>query len=72
MKDYLEIKFWKLAIYIIRKGYGADCPASDLEWFYKHVVREETFADKVFSRCASCKAKETIDWIEGHIELINS
>lgn len=26
MKTYLEIKFWQLAIHLIRKGYGADCP----------------------------------------------
>ena len=26
MKDYLEIKFWKLAKWIIVRGYGNGCP----------------------------------------------
>lgn len=51
MKDYIEIKFWKFVIWLIKRGYGADCP--------EH-------ADE----CASCEAKETIMWIEGHIDLI--
>ncbi len=53
MKNYLEIMFWKLAIRIIKKGYGADCPDYD-------------------ERCASCRAKDTIGWVEDHISLIKS
>jgi len=26
MKDYLEIKFWKLAKWVIVRGYGNGCP----------------------------------------------
>ena len=48
MRDYLEIKFWRFAIYIIKSGYGADCLDYDrgcsscsakkvVEWIEHHI-----------------------------------
>lgn len=57
MKDKLETLFWKIAIRIIRKGYG-DC-----------VDLEESDRD---DGCAGCRAGNIIRWIEDHISLIRS
>ena len=67
MIDKLEILFWRLAIWIIRKGYGADCRESDIDDFPEN--KEELLKDPK-GRCGSCRAKEAIEWIEDHIELI--
>lgn len=68
MKTYIAIKFWCYVKWIIRRGYGCNCKGSDLvdfpEWYTKP---EHVFAS---GRCASCRAKEVIDWIDKHIELI--
>lgn len=56
MKDYLEIKFWEVAKWLIMRGYGDDCRNSG------------DFSEG----CASCRAGKALDWIEGHIDLINS
>lgn len=58
MSDYLEIQFWKIAKWIIRRGYGANCETKDVD-IYEGVAR-----------CASCKAKEVLEWIDEHIEVI--
>lgn len=64
--DILEIHFWRVAKWIIRRGYGADCETSDIQDSKLKTI------DDVFSkgRCASCRAKEVIDWIDHHIDLI--
>jgi hypothetical protein len=66
--DYLDILLTKLMIRSIRRGYGGDCPTSDLE----DLSETYTKPDDVFAsgRCASCRAKEVIDWLEGHLELM--
>lgn len=68
MKNFIEIKITQLMIWIIKKGYGADCETYDLEDY------PETFTKPkdVFhhARCGSCQAKEIIEWLEGHIDLI--
>lgn len=68
MIQLLEIHFWKIAKWLIRRGYGAYCQTSDIDDF------PETFKNpkSVFSqsRCGSCRAKEIIEWIDGHIELL--
>lgn len=64
----IEIYFWKIAKWLIRRGYGADCPTTDLEDFGAKT------ANDVFhpGRCASCRAREIIHWIDGHVDLIQS
>lgn len=68
MKTWIEIQFWKFVKYIIRRGYGANCPVSDLDEFKKMFKKPMDVFHP--SRCGSCRAKEIIDWIDGHIELI--
>lgn len=68
MLNTLEILFWKCARRIIIKGYGCDCEGSDLDEFPEmYQTPKDTFAS---GRCASCRAKEIVLWIESHIELI--
>ena len=31
LKDWFEVRFWHLAIWLIRRGYGADCTDYELE-----------------------------------------
>ena len=68
ISNYLEILVTRLMIWVIRRGYGADCEGSDLDDF----PEMHTTAKSVFDpgRCASCRAKEVIDWLEEHIKLI--
>lgn len=47
---------WKVAKWLIMRGYGDDCRNSG------------DFSEG----CASCRAGKALDWIEGHIDLINS
>lgn len=58
---YLEIKFWQFAKYLIIKGYGCDCETKDLDDI-PH-INEAT-------RCPSCCAKEIVEWIDQHIDLL--
>jgi len=62
MKDILEIQFWRIAKWLIRKGYGADCEVSD--------IQELGLSHDNPARCSSCKAKEVIGWIDEHISLL--
>jgi hypothetical protein len=57
---YLEILFWKIAIWLIKKEWGADCLSKDTD----------DFPELGYPRCGSCRAKEIIDWIEYNIELL--
>ena len=64
----LEIKFWKFAQFLIKRGYGADCEISDLEDFPEdYKTPQDVFAQ---GRCGSCRAKETLNWIDYHIKLL--
>lgn len=65
---FLKILFWKIAIYSIKKGYGANCKTSDLEDFPEMYSNSQAVFNE--RRCASCRAKETIKWIENNISLI--
>jgi hypothetical protein len=69
MKDYFEVKFWELAIYIIKKGYGEErCGTPDWKDFHEmYKTPGDVFHP---GRCACCRAWEMIDFIEGHIKLI--
>lgn len=62
MIDYLEIKFWGVAKYLIRRQYGLDCDTSDLEDWPEKVIHRV--------RCPSCRAREVVDWIDENIKLI--
>jgi len=70
--NYLETLFWKLAKHIIRKGYGNGCVTSDLDDF-SEMWGKKKLSESVndSGRCGACRAKEVVDWIDGHIELIN-
>lgn len=78
MKNKLEIIFWRFAIYLIKKGYGKGCDISDLDEvftgkdiFYKdgqEMKMSEIIIHPV--RCSSCRAKETVLFIEEHIYLL--
>ena len=60
--NYLEIQFWRVDKWIIRRGYGANCETRDIDDFPDEDLGK--------ARCASCKAKEMIGWIDEHIEVI--
>ena len=70
MRDFLEIQFWRVAKWLIRHGYGANCETKDYE--------DNMFADpdemrqylQGTSRCGSCRAKEVIEWIDHHVNLL--
>lgn len=55
MTTYLEIQFWKIAKWLIKRGYGACCLDRD-----------------IYGLCASCDAKDVIDWIDNHIKLLKN
>ena len=57
MLDYLEIIFWKIALKILKKGYGY-CWERD----------GGKFRGK--NRCSGCDGSDVQDWISDHIDLI--
>ena len=66
--DYLDILIARIMIWRLKRGYGCNCGTSDLDDF----PEEHTTAKSVFDpgRCASCRAKEVVDWLEDYIKLI--
>ena len=66
---YLKIKFWRFVQWLIRRDYRADCETSDIDdgTAGNKLTQEAVMSD---GRCISCRAKETIRFIENHIELI--
>ena len=73
MKKSEEIKFWKKAIKILKEGYGADCKTSDLDDFRKMYTNKKYKMHEMITsdaRCASCRAKETIKFIESVVGLL--
>lgn len=69
---YLEILIYRLTIWLLKRGYGANCKTSDLEDFKDDWVRHVPVHEAVVSggRCGSCRAKETIIFLEEAIKLI--
>jgi len=68
---YIEILLFKFLKWHIRRGYGADCETSDLDDFeedYKKSKMSEVVSHN--GRCGSCRARETIVWIDQHIDLL--
>lgn len=67
-KDKTEINFWRNAIKKLKSDYGVCCKGSDLDDFPEMYKKpRDVFAP---SRCISCRAKEVIEWLEEHIDLI--
>lgn len=62
MNDFLDVLIARLMIWRIKKGYGADCESKDMN--------DLPIEFQYSARCASCRARETIDWLEDHIRLI--
>ena len=60
MREFIHITIMKLAIWSIRRGYGANCPTKDTD----------DFPELKESLCGSCQAKEIIEWLEERIGLI--
>ncbi len=52
----------RLAIGVLKRGYGADCPTRDVEDLPELVGHPEL-------RCASCLAAECIDFLQNTIDL---
>lgn len=69
-QDKLDVLIARIAIWSIRKGYGANCETSDIDDFPNDYKTPQDVVSE--RRCASCRAKETIDWLEKHIDLISS
>jgi hypothetical protein len=65
---WLEVHFWMVAQWLIRRGYGGPCDTSDLVDFPDMYKKPEDVFHP--GRCVRCRAKEVVDWIDHHIELI--
>ena len=61
--DYLEKLACRFLIWRLKIGYGANCKTRDLDDF------KEDGGD--YPRCASCQARETIEFLEEHIKTID-
>lgn len=59
MRNWLEIQFWRVGKWLLRKGYGY-CDERDGGKFGEA------------SRCGACNASDIQDWIDDHISLIKS
>lgn len=68
----LEIYFWKVAIYLIKKSYNSKCESTIAKdngecMYYNNQVRLNI---KNPEKCDSCKSIEIIEWINRHINTI--
>lgn len=64
-----EILLFEKVKRILKEGYGADCETKDTDDFQQH-FKDSNSLKSLYPRCASCRAKETIQFIEDHISLI--
>lgn len=70
---FLERMASKFLVWRLKKGYGANCRTSDLDDFKRMYTRRGTKLSEAVThsgRCASCQAKETILFLENHIDLL--
>jgi hypothetical protein len=67
-----EIALCRWLIKRLKAGYGADCITSDLDDFREMYVHPSTKLSKAIrgARCGSCQAKEMIDFLKEHIDLL--
>lgn len=72
MKDWLEIQFWKVAKWLIIRGYGSGCETSHIDETMFDNPDELRVYLKSGARCGSCRAKEIIEWIDEHINLLKA
>jgi hypothetical protein len=71
MTNKEQIKFWQKAIRILKNGYGANCPKSDLdERFWKNEKMKLSEIVLHSGRCFNCRAKETIAFIQEIIKTL--
>lgn len=63
INDYIDIIIARLAIWSIKRGWGANCETKDTDDFPSLILNSD-------KRCGSCQAKEVIQWFEDHISLI--
>lgn len=54
---YLEILTYKIAIWFIRRGWGASCADLDENWWR-------------IGGCGSCKAKKVIEFLEDSMDFV--
>ena len=58
-----HILFWRIARWLVVRGYGAGCDTYDLDDFPD--MKHDNSA-----RCASCRAQDMVKWIDEHIDLL--
>ena len=64
-----DTKICKKVIKILKKCFGADCDTSDLDDFSKMYKKGKLGKSVIHSgRCPSCRAKETINFLESLLE----
>lgn len=63
MNNYIEKLVCQWLIKRIRKGYGTNCITYDKDDF-------PPVGTGKFPRCPSCEARDTVKWLEKHIELL--
>ena len=68
MKKKDEIKFWRKARKLLIDSYGINCKTNDLDDFPNVYKKPKDVFLK--QRCASCRTKEIIAYIDDHIELL--
>lgn len=65
-----EIQFWKKAIKLLEDGYGCNCKISDLDDFPEMWKKGKLSRNiRHEGRCASCRARETVDFIKFNLRL---
>ena len=69
--NYLEKLACIFLIWRLRKGYGANCDGSDLDDFPEMLKPKPSDYVTSSGRCASCRAKETIGFLEENIENLS-
>lgn len=52
--EFVEKAVYRLAIWFLKRGYGADCPDLDENWMHQ-------------GGCPSCQARKVIDFLEDTI-----
>ena len=63
IEEWFEIRFWKVGIWLLIKGYGDRCESTDLEDF-------PDLKENHKARCPTCLAWETIDFLCDHLGLL--
>lgn len=76
MKNYILIKFWQIAKYLIIKKYGKGCPTKDYidNWNFAKLGDKKGKNLEIYFRngasCDQCRAVEVIYFIDYQIALL--